>query len=525
MKIILFLICVLFLPCASYSQYTNIRVSNIGQPNEPSICMDPKNTNNIVIGSNSNYFFYSTNAGYNWTQRTLTSTLYGVWGDPCIVVDTNSIFYYFHLSHPPGVPWIWIDRIVCQKSTTNGMSWQDPGTYPFLVTGKHQDKEWACVDRTNNNIYVTWTYFDNILSSNPSDSSRIMFAKSTNGGDNWVQVKRISRWAGDAIDDDNSMEGAVPCTGPNGEIYVSWSGPKILYQKLGIFFNKSTDGGVKFLTDEIYVTDQRGGWYYYLPGLPAGIGLPVTCCDVSNSPYRGTVYINYTDSAGVNDHDVWIVKSTNQGDNWSAPIRVNDDAPGKEQINSWMTIDQTNGDIYIIFYDRRNYTNSNTDVYVARSTNGGQTFQNIKVSTTPFVPLGTAFFGDYINIATYNKKVIPIWTRDDVNTTSLWIALMDFSVGIKKVNAENPSGFKLYQNYPNPFNPSTDIMFKIPKNSFVKLKVYDILGKEIATLVYEKLNAGEYEVPFFSDKLTSGVYFYRIEAGDYVNTKKMLMIK
>jgi hypothetical protein len=538
MKHFLLVINILFLNSLLYAQYTNIRVSNINQPNEPSICMDPMHPDIVVIGSNLNYFYYSSNEGYDWTRGILTSTLYGVWGDPCIVVDTNSIFYYFHLSHPPGVPWVWVDRIVCQKSTDNGMTWQDPGSYPFTVTGSQQDKEWACVDRTNNNIYVTWTYFDKIFSTNPNDSSRIMFAKSTNGGDNWLEVKRISRWAGDALDDDNTMEGAVPCTGPNGEVYVSWAGPKIWYQKWGIFFNKSTDEGATFLTDELYVGDQRGGWFSPIMGYLARLGLPVTCCDVSNGPYRGNIYINYTDSTGTNDNDVWIVKSTNGGNNWSAPIRVNDDPPGKQQINSWMTIDQANGDIYVIFYDRRNYTNNNTDVYVARSTDGGDSFQNFKVSSTPFVPLGNSFFGDYINISAHNKKVIPVWTRDDANTTSVWIALMDFSIGIKKISSEIPAEFKLFQNYPNPFNPSTKIKFSIPPSPAfskgegleVRLVIYDILGHTVAEPVNTKLQPGMYEAAFDVSNLigqrpASGIYFYSLETEKHKQTKKMIILK
>jgi hypothetical protein len=117
-----------------------------------------------------------------------------------------------------------------------------------------------------------------------------------------------------------------------------------------------------------------------------------------------------------------------------------------------------------------------------------------------------------------NVLAIPVYYFDSV------IFLSVGSIGITK-EEEIVKGFKLDQNYPNPFNPSTNISFQVPKNSFVTLKVYDILGREIATLVSKKLNAGEYEIPFSNNQLTSGVYFYRIEAEDYVNTKKMFMIK
>jgi hypothetical protein len=88
-----------------------------------------------------------------------------------------------------------------------------------------------------------------------------------------------------------------------------------------------------------------------------------------------------------------------------------------------------------------------------------------------------------------------------------------------------PSKFVLYQNYPNPFNPSTIINYSIPKASFVTLKIYDVLGKEIATLVNEIKSAGNYSVSFNGSNLPSGVYFYRMQLGSFVSTKKLLLLK
>ena len=88
-----------------------------------------------------------------------------------------------------------------------------------------------------------------------------------------------------------------------------------------------------------------------------------------------------------------------------------------------------------------------------------------------------------------------------------------------------PSDFKLDQNYPNPFNPSTKIKYAIPQLSFITLKVYDILGREIETLVNTEKPAGAYVVKFDGHSLPSGVYFYRIQAGDFVDTKKFILLK
>jgi len=85
--------------------------------------------------------------------------------------------------------------------------------------------------------------------------------------------------------------------------------------------------------------------------------------------------------------------------------------------------------------------------------------------------------------------------------------------------------FKLYQNYPNPFNPSTRIQYAVFSRQFVSLKVYDVLGNEITTLINDEKSAGTYEVEFDASSLPSGVYFYQLREGTLVETKKMIILK
>jgi hypothetical protein len=92
-------------------------------------------------------------------------------------------------------------------------------------------------------------------------------------------------------------------------------------------------------------------------------------------------------------------------------------------------------------------------------------------------------------------------------------------------NAEIPGDYKLCQNYPNPFNPSTKIKYLIPKQSVVRLSVYDIQGREIMTLVNERQNPGTYEVKLGAMRLSSGVYFYKLSTGEFVDVKKLVLVK
>jgi hypothetical protein len=92
-------------------------------------------------------------------------------------------------------------------------------------------------------------------------------------------------------------------------------------------------------------------------------------------------------------------------------------------------------------------------------------------------------------------------------------------------SGQNPTSFALDQNYPNPFNPTTTIRFKVPSSTFVSLKVYDILGREVATLVDGMQQAGSHEVRFHADNLSSEVYFCRMNAGEFTATTKLLLAK
>jgi hypothetical protein len=117
---------------------------------------------------------------------------------------------------------------------------------------------------------------------------------------------------------------------------------------------------------------------------------------------------------------VFLIRSSDGGETWGPKIRVNDDPPGKHQFFAWMTVDQTTGYIYVVFYDRRDSYDFSTEVYLARSNDGGETFKNYKISDYPFRPVSGIFFGDYINVAARNGIIHAIWARMDGIDLSIW---------------------------------------------------------------------------------------------------------
>lgn len=515
---------IILLSSPLFAQFVNVRVSseNSYDPEEVTIAINPLNPDILAAGANINYFFISTDGGMTWDQQRLSSSL-GVWGDPSVVFDDSGYIYFAHLSNP--LEGYWIDRIVVQRSTDYGKTWNDGAGVGFRFP-RNQDKEWLAVDLTNSpyrgNIYMSWTEFDDYGSSDPKMRSRILFSYSSDRGITWSEPMVISDKSGNCIDSDNTAEGAVPAVGPNGEIYIAWA------LNDSIYFDKSTDGGKTFGPDKV-ISDQPGGWDFDIPGINRSNGFPVTACDVSRSPYRGTIYVITSDQRnGADDTDIFLVKSTDGGDTWSEPLRVNKDLKTRHQFFTWMTVDSSNGYIYVSYYDRRNTVGVDTDFYIARSTDGGKTFQEFKVSESFFTPNRGVFFGDYTCIAAYKGKIYPIWMRMDGNNLSVWTAIISDSSLITSVKKEPntiPGNFIVYQNYPNPFNPATTIPFNLKEPGAVKIQIYDLLGRELKSRTMYYINPGLKEFTVDLNDFSSGTYIYKVTTGKSFGSKKFILLK
>ncbi|MEZ4396910.1 MAG: FlgD immunoglobulin-like domain containing protein [Candidatus Krumholzibacteriia bacterium] len=513
----------LTLPVAGHAQYPNVRVSATwsADPEEVTIAVNPVDPENLVAGANIFRSYTSFDRGLSWAQGGITSTL-GVWGDPCVHFDAFGTAYYAHLSYGSG-PDGWLDRIVVQRSLDGGLNWDD-GVGVGYNPPKDEDKEWLASDQTggpfHGNVYLAWTEFDAYESTNPADSSRIRFARSTDHGATWSTAITVSDLGGNCLDADDTVEGAVPAVGPEGQVYLSWAGHEQIY------FDRSLDGGQTFGTDREVAT-QPGGWDFAVSGIYRANGFPVTACDTSDSPYRGRVYIAWSDQrAGSNDTNVYLISSDDQGDSWTAPVRVNDDATSRHQFFHWLTVDPATGSLYLVFYDRRNTVGDATEVYLAQSTDGGASFVNTLVSETPFTPWSQIFFGDYIDIVALDGHVHPIWMRMDAGDLSVWTA----TVSVATDSGAPGYAFQLAQNYPNPFNPTTHIRFTLDEPAEVELTVFDVTGRRVDTLAHGMLLGGTRELRWDGTDergtpVAGGVYLYRLTVAGRSETRKMLLLR
>ena len=483
-----------------HAQFTNVLIDNSSNPEEPSIVINPKNPLQIAAGSNLYNSYYSTDGGATWITGFLNSSL-TVYGDPCLVADSSGNFFYFHLVQG-------IDKIVCQKSTDGGVTYND-GSYTSNNNFLLEDKEWAAVDPTNNNIYVTWTEYDKGFNPGPTDSSRIYFAKSTDNGLTFTSGLRICQYAGDCLYLD--ITDPHPFVGPSGEVYVTFM------DSTGIRFNKSLDNGNTWLSQQPLI--ESGGEYRYneLSGVTRIRTMPYSSCDKSNSPYRGNLYVSWADQRnGLNNSDVFITKSSDGGNTWTGALKVNSDSSNLHQYRNAMAVDQTNGYIYIVYYDRRNYPDNDTsDVYISKSMDGGDHWIDYKISNEGFYSDGGTFDGDYIDIAAHAGIVRPIWTTIDNFSSGVWTCLYDEStVGIETYNSVN-NNFNFSMN-PNPASLFAVMSFTNEINNLDGV-IMDASGR---SLINFKINHTRVKILDLQN-LSSGIYF--IKAGNV--TKKLFVGK
>lgn len=174
--------------------------------------------------------------------------------------------------------------------------------------------------------------------------------------------------------------------------------------------------------------------------------------------------------------------------------------------------------VHIVWYDDRN---GNSGIYYKRSIDGGTNWEidtrltnNSSYSYSPSVSVsGTVLHVVWRDNRDGNYEIY--YKRNPTGNL----------VGIENISSEIPEEFSLSQNYPNPFNPKTVISFQLSVDSKVLIKVYDVQGKEVETLLNERMNAGTYEVSFDASHLSSGVYFYRLTTDGFIETKSMMLIK
>jgi ligand-binding sensor domain-containing protein len=281
-------------------------------------------------------------------------------------------------------------------------------------------------------------------------------------------------------------------------------------------------------------------WYYTKNSPLPSEGVQSITTDKNGNIWLGTAYRDFlTNPAKLTGGVVKI-----SGNSWA----VYDTSNGFPSIWTWRVAVDDSGNAWIGTYGKGlvKFDGQNTTVY-NRSNSGlpGDTVYSIAIDASGVIwattnkgvvkfdrnqwsVFNSSNTGMPIDQAKFvmidkqgNKWFLSGWWGDRVVVYREGGVILD----VEQVADVIPSSFKLYQNYPNPFNPMTTIEFEIPEKASVKLIVYDILGREVGKLVDKELEPGRYKVNFDASELSSGVYFYRLEAGKFADVKKMLLVK
>ena len=490
-----------------------------------------------IAADNSNLYarfdgsiYYSTNLADSWTSLNALSD--GGFYSAMAVKDSN-IF-------------LGTSRGNIIRSTNNGKNWYKLGTYSTdLVQSIVTDGE-VTFYNTSREIY-----------------------RSTNNGTSWSWVKsglpdkRIS-----SIELYNSI--VYTGISRDGIYYSSNNGSD--WNLLGKVFTYSDLRSVAVLNSYLIAaayegiyssTDNGNNWSLSISGLPSSQGLPAVANDGTNF-YAGTasngIYLSTNNGANwsplnsgisqesitsitLNESKIYagtahngIFNSSNNGINWFSiqsswssseylfSIALNKSnlyaATEKGEVyqtsddgSSWQTLDWGTSGWTIngfVFSDNNIFIVSNGSVYFSRD--DGKNWRIINEGLPNSNASNITYDESYLYVTTSGAG---IWQRN----------IQDIITHIDEEEENIPSNFQLFQNYPNPFNPSTTIEYAIPNQSHVTIKVYDLLGREVTTLINEEKPAGNYSVTFDGGGLVSGIYFYRLTSNKFSETKKLLLLR
>ncbi|GCD76702.1 hypothetical protein JCM31826_01840 [Thermaurantimonas aggregans] len=387
---------------------------------EPSIAISRKDLQKMVIGTVLDGVFYSHDGGRTWKGKQLKS-LYGVWGDPVLVADYRGDFHYFHLSDPTGMNWKSdeiLDRIVVQSSSDNGMNWT-AGSFAGFNPPKKQDKPWAVAHPVLNTLHLTWTQFDKYHSNDSAHKSYIMYAHSTDGGNHWTPAKKISSIPGNCLDSNATAEGAVPAVTADSSIFVVWS------RNDSLWINFSHDEGKTWLDQEKFLFLHRGGWSMRVPGLKRANGMPFLMADASKSRFRNNLYLTWIDWDPITgEYFVMFSKSLNKNGTWTTPRALSTRASALARFAVTGCVDQSNGNIYLLYYEQVNAKKEQYNVVLQWSKDGGNTWRRQRINRKPVKVTEEKFFGDYNHIDAWKGTIRPVWTSFDGVTTNVFTALV-----------------------------------------------------------------------------------------------------
>ncbi|RLD83292.1 MAG: hypothetical protein DRJ02_13135 [Bacteroidetes bacterium] len=482
--------------------------------NETSLAIDPADPDKMVIGwrqfdhVTSNFrqagYAYTLDGGESWTFPGKIEA--GIFrSDPVLSYDKEGNIYYNSLT-VDNEDNFWCNVFIMEEGSTE---W-DEGTF-----AQGGDKQWMEIDRTegvgSGNIYAYWTVGYSYCYPG-------LFTRSEDGGASYedcIYVQGEPQWG-------------TLTVGAGGELYigaVNWQG--FVFTKS---LNAQDEGSMILWTNDITV--DLGGYIASGDGPNPGGLLGQTWIGVDNSdgPYSGNVYMLCSvDPYGNDPLDVMLARSTDGGETWDAPVRVNDD----EDTDNWQWFGTMsvapNGRIDVVWLDTRDAIlgSYESSLYYSYSVDGGQTFSvNERVSELFDPHVGwpnQQKMGDYFHMISDECCAHLAWANTLNGEQDVYYTRIDpWFVGIDDKTKQSKMEVSVF---PNPASGEVSVRYRVSENGRVKVELYDIYGKLIKVLVNDKQTAGQHTLRFNGSALPAGVYTCRVKSGSTIAATKITILK
>lgn len=383
-----------------------------GYFNEPSIAVNPANPQQIAVAWQINASAaYSVDGGQTWTiAQGVAPKDYRVSGDVSITYDSSGHAVLCYIAFDKlGAANYWAqgatrNGIFMRRAEDEGKTW--PTNAIAIVSHEStpqipfEDKPYVVAATSGphaGDLYVGWTQFT-------LATTELLFSRSSDHGATWSKAIKLNSVPGLPRDDNGALEGFNGAVAPDGTLYAIWD------DRDGIMMAVSHDGGVSFSPERRIL--RTGPAFFLINGVQRSNGFP----QIGIDPHSGKLFVSWSDYTN-GDVDVFVSSSSDHGQSWSAPVRVNNDPihNGTDQFFQWMAVDPVSGAVNLIFYDRRT-DNKNTTVTLARSTDGGRNFTNYSWDSQAFDADGD-FLGDYLAVAAYANKVFGAWAHQTSDST------------------------------------------------------------------------------------------------------------
>ena len=449
----------------------------------------PSSNNSWTLAANGNYvhvvwsdyrhadveIFYkrSTDAGVSWGADTRLTTTPDIPMNPSIAVSGSFVYV------------VWVDsrdgnaELYYKRSADQGESWEAD----VRLTENEGASMYPSISVNGQNIHVVWEdYRDTHLFGYPE----IYYKRSTDGSTSWGSDTRLT------IDPAESYYPSVSAS--ENFVHVSFHDNRN-GKDMDLFYKRSTDGGTSWQADVRLINN------------------PSISVSHSITSSGSMVHIvGQDDASGI--YDIHYLRSADNGISWETDTFLTANTGSSE----FPSIFVSGSAVHVVW---QQIITGNWEIFYKRSTNGGVNWeQDINITNN-------SSSSHYAFIAASGMNTHAVWIDNRDGNYEVYYKRNPTGnvIGISGNGTNAPDKFILEQNYPNPFNPTTVINYFVPKSSFVTIKIYDLLGREVKTLVSSHHNTGNYTETFDGSALASGIYYYVMIADDYIATRKMIIVK